>query len=214
MRSQKLSQPSSVLIFCFSTISRLLSRLSSYQSGLRLSRNWNGILLCSSPCSWLADKHTQGSRLHHFRFCAGIHYQLVINLHFFRSSLSHNGILIYFSFLSSVHKSFFLRCNVRTAFIALQLLFSSASRFERISWIFTKRKRLRLPIDRKFRCYLIRCPKFFAVPARNSAVYEAISCLANNLNCRHPLCIVKFTFVFAKTHKAFDCTRYQVNMSH
>lgn len=48
------------------------------------SRNWNGILLCSSPCSWLADKHTLGSWLHYFRYCAGIHYQLVINLHFFQ----------------------------------------------------------------------------------------------------------------------------------
>lgn len=164
MRSQKLSQPSSVLIFCFSTIPRLLSRLSSYQAGLRILGT--EMVFCCVHRLVLDLPISTHSGLGYTIFDSVL-VSIINSLSIYIFSVRachYNGILIYFSVLSSVHFQEFLRCNVRTAFVALQLPFSSASRFGRISWIFTKRKRLRLAIDRKFRCYLIRCPKFFFFP--------------------------------------------------
>lgn len=96
-------------LFVFST--KTFIAIEFISSRPSCSRNWNGILLCSSPCSWLADKHTLGSWLHCFRFCAGIHYQRVINLHFFCSSLSLQWDFNLFFRLISAHKSFFAMLN-------------------------------------------------------------------------------------------------------
>lgn len=122
MRSQKLSQPSSVLIFCFSTIARLLSRLSSYQAGLRILGT--EMVFCCVHRLVLDLPISTHSGLGYTIFDSVL-VSIINSLSIYIFSVRachYNGILIYFFVLSSVHKSFFA-WNVRTAFIALQLLF-------------------------------------------------------------------------------------------
>lgn len=159
MRSQKLSQPSSVLIFCFSTIPRLLSRLSSYQAGLRILGT-EMVFRCVHRLVLDLPISTHSGL--GYTIFDSVLVSIINLLSFYIRACHYNGILIYFSVLSAFTRAF---CDVKLfewPLLPFRCLFSSASRFGWISWIFHQTEAVKIGNRQEISMLFNPMPKLFS----------------------------------------------------